>query len=71
MLINPSNFDISINIEGRKMRKIFKAIPGRKPWINDFTPFLQETTEAVSRCIQQLGKDWENKHIKTIEVVKI
>jgi hypothetical protein len=50
MLINPSNFDISINIEGRKMRKIFKAIPGRKPWINDFTPFLQGTTEAVSIC---------------------
>lgn len=50
MLMNPSNFDISINIEGRKMRKIFKAIPGRKPWINGFTLFLQETTEAVSIC---------------------
>jgi len=48
MLINPSNFDIIINIVGRKMRKIFKAIPGRNPWINDFIPFLQETIGSVS-----------------------
>lgn len=37
---NPSNFDICINIEGRKIRKIFNAIPGRNPWMKDFTALL-------------------------------
>lgn len=50
MLINPSNFDININIVGRKMRKIFKAIPGRKPWINDFMNFLQKAEDVSTYC---------------------
>lgn len=32
------------------MRKIFKAIPGRKPWINDFINFLHDKQDAVSAC---------------------
>lgn len=48
MLVNPSNLDIIINIEGRNIRKSFKAIPGRKPWINDFMNFLREKWDTVS-----------------------
>lgn len=46
--MNPSNLDITINIDGRNIRKIFKAIPGRKPWINDFMNFLHEKWDTVS-----------------------
>jgi hypothetical protein len=45
--MNPSNLDISINIEGRKIRNIFKAIPGRKPWMNDLITFLHEKQEVA------------------------
>ena len=47
MLINPSNFDIIINIVGRNKRNIFRAIPGRKPTMNDFMTFLQEILMLV------------------------
>lgn len=42
--MKPSNFDISISMLGRTMRNIFNAIPGRKPWMNDFTVFLSTNT---------------------------
>lgn len=45
-LINPSNLDIVINIVGRKIRNIFKAIPGRKPCIKDFMNFLKKKNET-------------------------
>ncbi|KAI3692390.1 hypothetical protein L6452_32205 [Arctium lappa] len=40
--VNPSNLDIIIRIEGRRMRKIFKAIPERTPWMKDFTNFTSK-----------------------------
>jgi len=42
VLIYPSNLDIIINIDGRNMRNIFKAIPGRKPCTKAFMTFLDK-----------------------------
>jgi len=33
--VNPSTLDMNINMVGSSIRKIFRAIPGRKPWMND------------------------------------
>jgi hypothetical protein len=40
--VNPSNLDININMLGSNIRKIFKAIPGRKPWMNDLIACLRK-----------------------------
>jgi hypothetical protein len=41
--INPSNCDMYISIVGSTMRKIFKAIPGRNPWMNDLMEGLDNS----------------------------
>lgn len=46
--MKPSNFDMNISMLGRTMRKIFNAIPGRKPWINDLIAFLSTDKDLTS-----------------------
>jgi len=38
--MKPSNLDMIINIVGRKIRKSFNTMPGRKPWMTDLINFL-------------------------------
>ena len=40
--VNPSTLDININMLGSNIRNIFRAIPGRKPWMNDLIVGLRE-----------------------------
>jgi hypothetical protein len=40
--VNPSTLDINISMLGSNIRKIFRAIPGRKPWMNDLIVGLRE-----------------------------
>jgi hypothetical protein len=42
--VSPSNLDININKLGRNIRKIFRAIPGRKPWMNDLIAGLSNNS---------------------------
>ena len=38
--VKPSIFDMVTRIVGRRIRNIFRAIPGRKPWMTDLTVLL-------------------------------
>jgi hypothetical protein len=42
--VSPSNLDININKLGSNIRKIFRAIPGRKPWMNDLIAGLSNNS---------------------------
>jgi len=43
--VNPSTLDININMLGSNIRKIFRAIPGRKPWMNDLIVGLRKKNQ--------------------------
>ena len=51
-----------MSILGRKRRKIFKAIPGRKPWMIDFNNFLFTKTKNGKR-LYLLGSGTEHVEI--------
>ena len=44
--VNPSTLDMNINMLGSSIRNIFRAITGRKPWMNDLIVGLIKKVEV-------------------------
>ena len=55
--VNPSTLDMNINMLGSSIRNIFRAIPGRKPWMNDLIVGLTKKTVEVKGV-----RDQEHAH---------